>query len=168
MRCVVCRKEINKFIKITEYERCTEIGEVFADRYVKLDLIAEILNNVKFYCPHCNAEYNITFDEAQDLLNNQAILVKQAALPKELPIIECKIFRCLVDKIMILRYNNKLYFSDFFFHKKFIRWKQIIFPMRYFEEKPPFFEIIKQRKCLNEQIIKSAPIINDDALFVFK
>jgi len=155
MKCPICGAEIKEFYgdRIWSAGQSYIIGADYIDD-VEANIESEAAEE-RCYCPHCDSVFDISFHEAQDLLKQAAILINPTKCqPKE---IEVRVSNW-TEKVLVVRFNNKLYFARPKYDKRLVHHNKP-FEMILFHERFIFDAKLSERLNPDE-----FPIITEDAL----
>ena len=155
MRCPVCGKEITEFYADVIYKQAGQSYVVGPDWIDEVDEEVWDAEEELCYCPHCDSVFEISVAEAQDLLKGEAILVNlEKCTPKE---IEVKVSNWN-ERVLVVRFNNKLYFARPKYDKRLVHHNKC-FEMMLFHEKFVFEPELGERLNINDY-----PAITEAAL----
>ena len=155
MQCPVCGKEIKEFYADVVYKQAGQSYMVGPDYIEIIDEDVWESEEERCYCPHCDSVFDISIAEGQDLLKGEAILINmERCQPKEIKVRVSN----WIEKVLVVRFNNKLYFARPKYDKRLVHHNKP-FEMMLFHERFVFDAKLGERLNPDE-----FPIITEDAL----
>ena len=109
MRCPICSKEIDVFYCDVIFRQTVTSYRVMKDGVEVIDEDEQETEEERCFCPHCYAEFEMSMNDAEDLLKGNAILVDKNIPMK---IIEADTEGGWKEKLAVIKVSGKLFFSD--------------------------------------------------------
>ncbi|RLG02011.1 MAG: hypothetical protein DRN49_00030 [Thaumarchaeota archaeon] len=109
MRCPVCDKEIDMFYCDAIFKQTVTSYRVMKDDIEIIDEHEQEAEEERCFCPHCNAEFEMSMNDAEALLKGEAILVDKNT-PMEIIEAERETGRAR-EEVAIIKVNEELFFS---------------------------------------------------------
>ena len=109
MKCPICDKEIDMFYCDVIFKQTVTSYRVMEDGVEVIDEDEQETEEEKCFCPHCDAEFEMSMNDAEALLKGEAILVDKNIPMK---IIEADTEAGWKVELAVIKVNGKLFFSD--------------------------------------------------------
>jgi len=109
MKCPICGMEIDMFYCDIIFKQTVTSYRVMEDGVEVIDEDKQETEEERCFCPHCDAEFEMSMNDAEALLKGEAILVDKNIPMK---IIEVDTEAGWKEKLAVIKVNDKLFFSD--------------------------------------------------------
>ena len=109
MRCPICSKEIDMFYCDVIFKQTVTSYRVMKDGVEVIDEEEQEAEEERCFCPHCNAEFEMSMNDAEALLKGEAILIDKNTPMK---IIEATTEAGWKEKLAVIKVNDEILFSD--------------------------------------------------------
>ena len=109
MRCPICGEKIDMFYCDVIFKQTVTSYRVMKDGVEVIDEEEQEAEEERCFCPHCNAEFEMSMNDAEALLKGEAILIDKNTPMK---IIEADTEAGWKKKLAVIKVNGKLFFSD--------------------------------------------------------
>jgi len=109
MRCPICGMEIDMFYCDVIFKQTVTSYRVMKDGVEVIDEEEQEAEEERCFCPHCNAEFEMSMNDAEALLKGEAILIDKNTPMK---IIEAGTEAGWKEKLAVIKVNGELFFSD--------------------------------------------------------
>jgi len=109
MKCPICGKEINMFYCDVIFKQTVTSYRVTENGVEVIDEDEQETEEEKCFCPHCDAEFEMSMNDAEALLRGEAILVDKNTPMK---IIEVDTEAGWKERLAVIKVNDELFFSD--------------------------------------------------------
>ena len=109
MKCPICDKEIDMFYCDVIFKQTVTSYRVMEDGVEVIDGDEQETEEERCFCPHCDAEFEMSMNEAEALLKGEAILVDKNIPMK---IIEANTEAGWKVELAVIKVNGELFFSD--------------------------------------------------------
>ena len=107
MRCPICNKEIDMFYCDIIFKQTVTSYRVTEDGVEVIDEDEQETEEEKCFCPHCDAEFEMSMNDAEALLKGEAILVDKNIPMK---IIKVDTEAGWKERLAVIKVNNELFF----------------------------------------------------------
>jgi len=109
MRCPICSKEIDMFYCDVIFKQTVTSYRVTEDGVEVIDEDEQETEEERCFCPHCDAEFEMSMNDAEALLKGEAILIDKNTPMK---IIEATTEAGWKEKLAVIKVNDEILFSD--------------------------------------------------------
>jgi len=109
MRCPICGEEIDVFYCDVIFKQTVTSYRVMENGVEVIDEDEQETEEERCFCPHCDAEFEMSMNDAEALLKGEAILVNKNTPMK---IIEVYTEAGWREKLAVIKVNDELFFSD--------------------------------------------------------
>ena len=109
MKCPICGMEIDMFYCDIIFKQTVTSYRVMEDGVEVIDEDEQETEEERCFCPHCDAEFEMSMNDAEALLKGEAILVDKNIPMK---IIEVNTKTGWKEKLAVIKVNGTLFFSD--------------------------------------------------------
>ena len=109
MKCPICDKEIDMFYCDVIFKQTVTSYRVMEDGVEVIDEDEQETEEERCFCPHCDAEFEMSMNDAEALLKGEAILVDKNT-PMKIIEAERETGRTK-EEIAIIKVNGELFFS---------------------------------------------------------